>query len=406
MRRLLRYKTAKKYLIIRLLAKMAHSCYFCLFPVFLFNRGYSIFDISILDTIFSIGIVLFEVPTGIIADRMRRDKCIHLSYILMLLAYLFIYIDISFPMLVVANLIMALASAFSSGIIDVWLLDGLKGDGCDEGMAITSGFMQVIENLGLTIGLFLGGLLVTMTIRYAFAGGLVLLIIAVILCFILICDAGGGEVDNIASEKIGEYIINSIKAVTAPFLGVSFTMAIVSFAIASPLNVHWQVFFNQKGIDSEFILSNLYSIRTVLIVIGGIIAGTFKKRESGNNLLIFRIFIPISALALILSAVIDNCWISLGLWSIISITNTIARSFWTAELLSTMGESRRSTLFSINSLIFSFASAAGSLVIGKIADVRGIDLAWEICGCVMILAVVFSFYASKLVKERGRKADE
>lgn len=373
MRRLLRYKTAKKYLIIRLLAKMAHSCYFCLFPVFLFNRGYSIFDISILDTIFSIGIVLFEVPTGIIADRMRRDKCIHLSYILMLLAYLFIYIDISFPMLVVANLIMALASAFSSGIIDVWLLDGLKGDGCDEGMAIISGFMQVIENLGLTIGLFLGGLLVTMTIRYAFAGGLVLLIIAVILCFILICDAGGGEVDNIASEKIGEYIINSIKAVTAPFLGVSFTMAIVSFAIASPLNVHWQVFFNQKGIDSEFILSNLYSIRTVLIIIGGIIAGTFKKRESGNNLLIFRIFIPISALALILSAVI---------------------------------ESRRSTLFSINSLIFSFASAAGSLVIGKIADVRGIDLAWEICGCVMILAVVFSFYASKLVKERGRKADE
>ena len=220
MRRLLRYKTAKKYLIIRLLAKMAHSCYFCLFPVFLFNRGYSIFDISILDTIFSIGIVLFEVPTGIIADRMRRDKCIHLSYILMLLAYLFIYIDISFPMLVVANLIMALASAFSSGIIDVWLLDGLKGDGCDEGMAIISGFMQVIENLGLTIGLFLGGLLVTMTIRYAFAGGLVLLIIAVILCFILICDAGGGEVDNIASEKIGEYIINSIKAVTAPFLSL------------------------------------------------------------------------------------------------------------------------------------------------------------------------------------------
>jgi len=399
-RYILKFHIAKRYFIIRLLARIAHACYFCLFPIYLYNRGYNVFDISVLETIFALCIVLFEVPTGIIADRMRRDKCIHLSYVLLLFSYVMIFVNQSYIILVIANIIMALSAAFSSGIIDVWLIDGLQNEGYAESMTNISSFMQITDNLGLTIGLLVGGGLATLTMKYAFIGGLTLIVLANILCFGLVKDENYKKNVIAHDERIAEYLLNSIKVVTLPFLCVSVSMAFVSFAIASPLNDHWQVFFNLKGIDNKFLLSNIYSIRTVLIIIGGILASKLAKREDRRNLSIFRTFIFCSAIALIISAFSPNCWMSLLFWSIISITNTIARSFWTAELISTMDPSRRSTLFSINSLIFSLASAGGSLVIGKVAELRSISYGWVICGCIMFGAVLFSFIATVQVRKK------
>lgn len=406
MKSVIKYRSAQKFLVVRVLVRMAHACYFCLFPIYLFNKGYNVFDISVIETIFSLGIVCFEIPTGVIADRMRRDKCIHLSYILMLVAYLMIFMNQSYVILVAANIIMALSASFSSGIIDVWLIDSLQNEGYDDGMAKISGFMQMIENLGSTLGLLLGGFLAVLTIDYAFLGGLILIIVANICCFMLINDVTTKQVQEnkiVHSEGIKEYMSNSIKAVTLPFLCVSLSMAFVSFSIASPLNEHWQVYFNLKGINNEFLLSNIYSIRTVLIIVGGIIAGKLTKKQQGKNLVVFRIFISCSAVALIISAITTNCWISLLFWSVISVTNTIARSFWTAELVSTMEPSRRSTLFSVNSLIFSLASAAGSLTIGKLAELRGLSYGWIICGLVMFMGVLFSLIATYQVLKSRRK---
>lgn len=405
MKEIIQFKTAKRFLIVRMLAKMAHCCYFCIFPIFLYKRGFSVFDISVLETVFSLGIVCFEIPTGLIADRIRRDKCIHLSYVLLLVSYVMIFLNQSYGILVAANILMAISASFSSGIIDVWLIDGLESDGFDGGMAIISSFMQMVDNLGSTIGLILGGILAVLAIQFAFSGGLILIILAVVFCFILVKDNTKQNTENVMqNEPIKTYLVNSAKAVTLPFLCVSISMAFVSFAIASPLNDHWQVQFNLKGITNEFLLSNIYSIRTILIIVGGLIVGKISRREQGHNLGIFRIFISCSAIALIVSAVSTNCWISLIGWAVISVTNTIARSFWTAELIGTMDASRKSTLFSVNSLIFSLASALGSLTIGKIAEIKSISYGWVICGIIMIVAVLFSFIATAQVRRNSNKS--
>lgn len=407
MNELLRYKTSRRYFIISAMAKMAHACYFCLFPVFLYSKGFSLLDISVMGIVFTMGIVLLEVPTGIIADRIRIDWCIKLSYILMTIAYLVIFINQSYIVLVGANILMALSAAFSSGIIDVWLLDGLRQDGFDGEMTEVASFMQIVNNLGLTIGLLLGGIMTELSLKYAFTSGLALIVCANILCFLLVKNnnSSDGDIGEIQEkESIKKYLGRSIKSVTASFLCVSVSMAFIAFAIASPLNDHWQVFFYLRGIKSNFLLSNIYTIRTILIIVGGILAGKLTKKKIFDNLSLFRLGIACSAVALLVTALSQNWVISLLFWSIISITNTIARSFWTAELISTMDVKRRSTLFSVNSLIFSLGTTLGSLSIGKIAEVKGVGFGWIFCSCVMVVAILFSFIATVQVKKTRKES--
>lgn len=396
---LLKYQTAKRFSIFQLLSKMAHYCFFSLFAVFLSDKGYTVLDISIINTVYSVGIVCFELPTGIIADKIRRDKCIHLSSLLMAIAYLMIYLSQEYFVLVLSNIMMALSGSFMSGVIDVWLIDGLETEGSKEGLEKVSALMMAANSVGATLGLIIGGFIALFSLNATFLIGLILIILTCIVSFLLI-DNRSSINKTIREENLKNYICNTFMAITAPFLAVSIAMAFLSFAIASPLSDHWQIYFNDKGIDNKFVLSNIYSIRTVLVVLGGAIAGRISNIFHKDNLYIFRIFISCSAICLILSAIIPQYWIALFCWSLISLFNAVGRSFWNAKLITTMEVARRSTLFSVNSLIFSGASVLGSLIMGGVALNKGISVAWVCCGGVLVISVLFSVFAQYLANKK------
>lgn len=115
-------------LILNFLSKFAHSCFFCLFSVYLLQKGRTLFEISMIMGTFSLGIMIFEIPTGILSDFFDKKRCVLLSFVLSLFAYCIIFCSINLYFLIVAEIILAIGAAFQSGCLESWVFDVLEND--------------------------------------------------------------------------------------------------------------------------------------------------------------------------------------------------------------------------------------------------------------------------------------
>jgi MFS family permease len=125
-------------------------------PFFL-QQGLSLTQIFILQAIFSVAFLLWEIPSGLIADRFGRAFSIKLSgpiSVVGLLAYGF---SSHFWQFLVCELILALGSGLMSGIDTALLLDSLRADGREDdyirlGQRISAaGFWAVVASVPIAI---------------------------------------------------------------------------------------------------------------------------------------------------------------------------------------------------------------------------------------------------------------
>jgi MFS family permease len=100
-------------------------------PFFL-QHGLSLSQMFLLQSIFSLACVLWEIPSGIIADRFGRAFSIKLSAPLAAFAMIAYGFSSQFWQFVIWELALAVASGLISGIDIALLLDSLKADGRED----------------------------------------------------------------------------------------------------------------------------------------------------------------------------------------------------------------------------------------------------------------------------------
>jgi len=129
--------------------------------IFLFNRGFNIFEIALFEGIFHVASVLFEIPTGAIADMFGRKT----SRVIGVLFY-FLYIALiisfdSFGLVALGFIFCSLSYVFESGAAEALVYDTLielekenkfmKFMGTKEVIFQVSGFLAMM--IGGTIAL-------------------------------------------------------------------------------------------------------------------------------------------------------------------------------------------------------------------------------------------------------------
>src|SRR5918993_1745675 len=118
------------YLVLLLLHTLAASLIWGINTLFLLDAGLSNTEAFAANAFFTAGQVIFEVPTGVVADTRGR----RMSYLLgtatlfvTTLAYLWLW-QISGPFWgwAVVSIFLGLGFTFFSGATEAWLVDGLK----------------------------------------------------------------------------------------------------------------------------------------------------------------------------------------------------------------------------------------------------------------------------------------
>src|SRR5918998_3592351 len=129
--------------------------------IFLLDAGLNNFQAFAANAFFTAGMVLFEVPTGIVADaRGRRTSYLlgTLTLIVTTLIYLWLWsVDGPFWAWAVSSALIGLGFTFFSGAVEAWLVDALHATGDDGPLDPVFARGQVFTGAGMLLGAGGGG---------------------------------------------------------------------------------------------------------------------------------------------------------------------------------------------------------------------------------------------------------
>lgn len=127
-------------------------------------RGLTLFHVGVLSGVYSLTIVLLEVPTGGLADAIGRKVVTVIAYSCLTLASLVTLFAFSFPVFLLAFILNGVGRALASGALDAWFIDALQAVDPDIDLQPPLARAGTFTLLSLGVGTLCGSLL-----PYAFA---------------------------------------------------------------------------------------------------------------------------------------------------------------------------------------------------------------------------------------------
>ena len=185
----------RTYRLLLLGNTLAASLIWGINTIFLLDAGLSNLEAFTANAFFTAGMVLFEVPTGIVADTLGR----RMSYLLgtvTLSASTFLYVllwQIGAPLWqwAVVSILIGLGFTFFSGAVEAWLVDALTATGFTGEMESVFGSGQVITGAAMLGGSVAGGFIAQQTnlgVPFVLRG--LILIVMFVVAFRLMHDIG------------------------------------------------------------------------------------------------------------------------------------------------------------------------------------------------------------------------
>src|SRR6266576_38961 len=123
----------RTYLVLTLLTTLASSFIWGINTIFLLDAGLNNAEAFAANAFFTLGQVIFEVPTGVVADTRGRQFSYVLgagTLLLSTLLYLLMW-QVHAPLIgwAFASILLGLGFTFFSGATEAWLVDALNATG-------------------------------------------------------------------------------------------------------------------------------------------------------------------------------------------------------------------------------------------------------------------------------------
>jgi MFS family permease len=157
----------RTYLTLLLGNTLAASLIWGINTIFLLDAGLSNLEAFAANAFFTAGMVLFEVPTGIVADTIGR-RVSYLLGTLTLMASTFLYVllwQIGAPLWewAIASMLLGLGFTFFSGAVEAWLVDALTATGYTGELETVFGRGQIVTGAAMLVGSVAGGFIARQT---------------------------------------------------------------------------------------------------------------------------------------------------------------------------------------------------------------------------------------------------
>ena len=163
--------------------------------IFLLDAGLTNLEAFAANAFFTAGMVIFEVPTGIVADMWGRRASFLLGTVTLAVStglYVALWrIEAPFWQWAVVSVLIGLGFTFFSGSTDAWLVDALHATGYEGPLEAVFGRAQVITGVATLAGSAGGGFLAQATdLGVPFVVRAVVLLVMFVVAFVFMRDIG------------------------------------------------------------------------------------------------------------------------------------------------------------------------------------------------------------------------
>jgi MFS family permease len=369
----------RAYLALLLGNTLAASLIWGINTIFLLDAGLTNLEAFAANAFFTAGMVLFEVPTGIVADSIGRRVSYLLGTVTLsvsTLAYVLLWqVEAPFWQWAAVSVFIGLGFTFFSGAVEAWLVDALTATGFKGEMESVFGRGQVVTGGAMLVGSVAGGFIAQrfgLGVPFVLRG--VILLVMFVVAFRLMHDIGftpernrrlAAEVRAIASASI-EYGWR-VPAIRWLMVESLFTggVGIYGFYALQPYLL--ELYGDPEAYQIAGLVAAIVAGAQIL---GGIAAPRIRRLfHRRTSALIVTAVLAVLALALI--GLVENFWVVIALivvWGLLFAASMPIRQTYLNGLIPSR---QRATILSFDSLMESTGGVWAQPVLGRAADVWG-----------------------------------
>lgn len=375
------------------------------------DRGFDLGAIGLAFAVRALLVVLLEVPTGGLADAIGRRPVALISQGFTLASMIALLLVTDTATLVVYALLQGIGAALSSGSIEAWYVDTLKGLNKDANLQKHFGQVSFVQSVCMLAGTFLGGVLPSLLggadVPWPLDGfaislfvGILLRVLMWVLTAALVVEPVGRFHGSVAGLRAVPEIVRDAARLCAHIPVVPYLLvAIVASGVAmGAVETFWQpVAQDAFGFTAE--TSGIVGVFALLTGVGTLIGSgwvmRYGDRVPGGSAAMATVLQLIKGLGLLTMGLLATRYgIGLGL-VLVYLGIGGGLSPHDALLNDAVPDERRSVMLSVNSLAFFLGLALGFGALGLVADATTPHRALLIAGLVTAVASVAYWRAGR-----------
>jgi MFS family permease len=391
------------YLTLTLLTTFAASFIWGVNTLFLLDAGLSNAEAFAANAFFSAGQVVFEIPTGVVADtRGRRFSFLLGAATLLLATLLYLYMwqtEAPFVGWALASILLGLGFTFFSGATEAWLVDALAATGFTGNLESVFGRAQAVGGAAMLVGSVTGGVVAQLTnlgvpylLRAAFLG------VTLVVAFRFMHDIG-------FTPDRGANPVKAVRTVWNGALDGGLRNPPVRWLmLAAPFTtgVGFYVFYAiQPYLLQLYGDPNAYSVAGLaaalfagVSMIGGLLV-PWARRLFRRRTTALLLGLVADIVILVLIGVSSSFIFVIAVLTISSILSSIERPLRQSFINGVIPSAQRATVLSFDSLMGSTGGVVIQPVLGRAADIYGYGASYVIAAGIETLAIPFVLLARR-----------
>lgn len=394
------------YLLLTLFQTLAASLIFGINTLFLLDAGLSNTGAFVANAAFTAGMVIFEIPTGVVADTVgRRASFLWGTVTLGITTTLYLALwsaEGPLWMWVIVSALIGLGFTFFSGATEAWLVDALAATGGGDQLEDIFGRGSVVGGIAMLVGSVGGGVIAQFGLGIPYIVRSALLVVTFLMAWRFMHDVGfepapGGnfrqEMRDITRASLHHGLKNPPVRnlmLAAPF---SFGVGIWAFYAFQPhlLNLYGDP-------NATWIAGTAAAVFAGARIVGGLVAvkaSHFIDRRS-TGLLITTVT---QAGALAVVGLTTSFWVALIALVLTSVMMAAVMPIRQTLINSLIPSEQRATVLSFDGLMGSTGGVVFQPALGRAADAWSYGTAYLLGGAIQLLAVPFALRIRRMDME-------
>jgi MFS family permease len=391
------------YLGLTLLTTLSASLIWGINTLFLLDAGLSNLEAFAANAFFTAGMMLFEIPTGVVADLRGR----RLSYVLGALTLaattavyvLLWWVGAPFWAWALASMAIGLGFTFFSGAVEAWLVDALTATGFAGDLTAVFGRGQAVTGAAMLGGSVLGGVIAQATnLGVPFLVRVGLLLVTVVVAVLFMHDLGftpdrsartlpamrsllDASVEHGLRNRPVRWLM-----LTSPFVG---GVGVYAFYALQPY------LLELYGDPEAYGFAGLAAAAVAgAQILGGVLAPRVRRLVPRPTTVLL-VGTAMAAASLLVVGLVDHLVVVLVFMVLWALTGAAVLPVRQAYLNGMIPSKQRATVLSFDSLLSSSGGVVVQPVMGRVGDVSGYPLTFALSAGVQALALPFYWMARR-----------
>jgi len=359
--------------------------------LYLLNRGFSMTQITLLGSVFWLVLVLFEIPTGSVADKVGRKASLMCACVLSSIGMIYFGISKTFVSVLISYIIWAIGVTFESGAASAFLYDSLKEMGREEEYTKFMGGAMSISFISASIGAVAAGFLgsIQLNVPILLNGGITIIMFFITLTF------KEPEITR-TSEPYLRHVKSSIQyASKHPQVRSIILYYALVFSILWILQVFYQPYLKNLG----FVVGYIGIIYFLMKLVGAAASAVSAKFKDYVGEWTWLKLLPFVLAGSIFFMGMSTTRIGVSFIFVNSFLHAISTPIISAYVNKRIPSEKRATILSLMSLVNSFAMIFTEPLLGHSVDLFGLGTTFHIAATAFLsLAVIVLLYWWKYIE--------